>query len=278
MTAPRTQTPGIDDVDRVLVTNDDGIESTGLAVIADRLSEHAAVTVVAPDENVSGIGRTRSREVTYERTERGYAVDGTPADCVAFGARALDRSFDAVVSGCNHGPNAGAYLLGRSGTVGAAVEAAWLGIPGVAVSAYHPETVFARPADEFAYDAAAAAVEHLLPALVESVDDPDGADLVTVNAPVERDPPMRITEPAGRYDTSAVHDGDAVRFEPEFRPRGIVPASDEGSDADDPASIPDGTEQGALRDGVVGVSPLTVPVEPVDCSIIQRAVAAYNEG
>jgi 5'-nucleotidase len=97
-----------DGIDRVLVTNDDGIGSAGLEALVERLAESADVTVVAPDENVSGIGRTRSREVTYERTDRGYAVDGTPADCVAFGARALDEPFDAVVSGCNHGPNAGA--------------------------------------------------------------------------------------------------------------------------------------------------------------------------
>jgi 5'/3'-nucleotidase SurE len=147
-----------DGIDRVLVTNDDGIGSAGLEALVERLAESADVTVVAPDENVSGIGRTRSREVTYERTDRGYAVDGTPADCVAFGASAR-RTVRCRRLGVQPRPERGGVVLGRSGTVGAAVEAAWLGLPAVAVSAYHPETVFARPPDEFSYSTAAAATE-----------------------------------------------------------------------------------------------------------------------
>jgi len=70
--------------------------------------------------------------VEYTETDAGYAVEGTPADCVAVADVALGLDPDVVVSGCNHGPNIGAHILGQSGTVGAAMEASFLGTPAIA--------------------------------------------------------------------------------------------------------------------------------------------------
>jgi len=127
---------------RVLLTNDDGVDSPGLDALRDALSTLGKVTVVAPATDQSGVGRARSRTVGITDHDDAIAVAGTPADCVAYGLRGLDHEFDLVVSGCNHGPSIGAYVLGRSGTVGAAMEAGFLGVPAVAVSAYHPDEFF----------------------------------------------------------------------------------------------------------------------------------------
>lgn len=246
-----------DDIDRVLVTNDDGIDAAGLVAMVDRLAEHADVTVVAPDENVSGIGRTRSREVTYERTDRGYAVDGTPADCVAFGLRALDRSFDAVVSGCNHGPNAGAYVLGRSGTVSAAVEAAFFGVPAIATSLYVPgggEVPWHEQATDAAdFRNASRATAYLLRhALGAGVFERTG--YLNVNAPIaapgDTPAPIEITHPSTLYDMTAEHDGDSrVTLQDRIWERM----------REDDFPDPEGTDRRAVVEGRVSVSPLTAP-------------------
>lgn len=138
----------------VLLTNDDGVDSPGLAALYEELRAVADVTVVAPVDDQSGIGRARSRAVDVDDHEWGHAVHGTPADCVAWGMRRLDERVDLVVSGCNLGPNCGEYIMGHSGTVGAAVEAAYLGAPAIAVSAYHREEFF--PPDGFSFGTPAA--------------------------------------------------------------------------------------------------------------------------
>ena len=141
----------------LLLTNDDGIGSPGLAALYEALSEIATVTVVAPAADQSGVGRTRS-DLSFELDNRitiddhgwGYVVDGTPADCVAVGLRHIPEAdeVDLVVSGANDGPNVGSYILGHSGTVGAAVEAAFLGTPAIAVSGYDRETYFPEDNDD----------------------------------------------------------------------------------------------------------------------------------
>ncbi|WP_459192423.1 5'/3'-nucleotidase SurE [Halosimplex sp. J119] len=269
-------------IEHVLVTNDDGIDGHGLRAVADRLSEVADVTVVAPEGDVSGVGRTRQRRISYEETDAGYAVDGMPADCAAFGLRGLDSTPDAVVSGCNHGPNVGSYVLAQSGTVGAAVEAAWLDVPAVALSAYDPGSLLPRPEAEFCYAVAAEIAASLLPALVESRNE-GGADLLNVNVPVDREGAvtdgarMRVTEPHDFYDTTVRDDDGKVLFENYYGPQNRLA---DGSPAPGellPSSLPAESEQGAIRDGAIAVSPLSVPVAPVDCPVIDRAVEAYNE-
>ena len=117
----------------VLLTNDDGIDETGLRALHEALSGVAEVTVVAPADDQSAVGRSLSSRVAVDRRETGYAVHGTPADCVVAGLQSLAPDVDLVVSGCNRGANLGQYTLGRSGTVSAAVEAAFFECPAIAV-------------------------------------------------------------------------------------------------------------------------------------------------
>ena len=125
-------------VDRILLTNDDGIDAVGLRAMRDALSADYDVVAVAPTADQSSTGRTLSEGVSVSDHELGYAVDGTPVDCVVAGLGELVPDADLVVAGCNEGANLGAYTLGRSGTVSAAVEAAFFDVPAVATSMYVP--------------------------------------------------------------------------------------------------------------------------------------------
>lgn len=126
---------------RILLTNDDGIYAKGIEVLAARLRTIAHVTVVAPDHERSAAGHAitlwdplRVAAVERNGTFFGYAVDGTPADCVKIAVRRLmKRKPDLVISGINLGPNTGTNVI-YSGTVSAALEGAVLGIPSIAIS------------------------------------------------------------------------------------------------------------------------------------------------
>ena len=124
----------------VLLTNDDGIHSPGLTALEQAFEPHAQTLTVAPLHEQSGMGHSitlhkpiRVREVK-EGGRHGYAVDGTPSDCVKFGVTMLSKECpDVVISGVNPGGNIGVNVL-YSGTVSAALEAYSLGIPAIAVS------------------------------------------------------------------------------------------------------------------------------------------------
>jgi 5'-nucleotidase len=124
---------------RILITNDDGIDSPGIAALVEALSVEHEPFVVAPSENRSGVSHaiTTNEAITVERRKDArvlsFACSGTPADCVFLGATILSSPPDAVVSGINLGPNL-ADDVNYSGTVAGAIEAALLGIPAVAVS------------------------------------------------------------------------------------------------------------------------------------------------
>jgi 5'-nucleotidase len=125
---------------RILVSNDDGVYSPGLAALAGVARKLGDVRVVAPDVEQSSAGHaiTASRPVRYRRTEifddiEAYRVNGTPADCVALGAYHWER-VDVVLSGINLGPNLG-NATWHSGTLAAAKQAVLLGIRGIALSA-----------------------------------------------------------------------------------------------------------------------------------------------
>src|SRR3954467_3515635 len=122
---------------RILVTNDDGVHSEGIHVLADALRALGEVTVVAPHIEASAIGHalTLRRPLRMEHLRPGvYEVDGTPTDCVnvAF-TKLFTEPPDLVVSGINKGYNLGDDVT-YSGTVSGALEAALLGVPAVAVS------------------------------------------------------------------------------------------------------------------------------------------------
>ncbi len=124
---------------RILVTNDDGIDSPGIYALVDALGGDHVLVVVAPSGNRSGVSHaiTSDEAITLERRHDAavlsYACSGTPADCVFLGATEVSPRPDLVVSGINHGPNL-ADDVNYSGTVAAAVEASLLGIPALAVS------------------------------------------------------------------------------------------------------------------------------------------------
>ncbi len=128
----------------ILLTNDDGIRSPGLWAAAEALQGLGFVTVVAPREQASGTGRsmpiTSDGVICEETVEVGdkqwkvYAVGGTPAQAVQHGVLELmPRKPDLVVAGINYGENVGLGVT-ISGTVGAALEGAALGVPSMAVS------------------------------------------------------------------------------------------------------------------------------------------------
>ena len=79
----------VSDSHSVLLTNDDGIDAVGLRSLYDALDEYADVTVVAPADDQSAVGRQLSNDVAVREHDLGYAIDGTPADCVVAGLEAL---------------------------------------------------------------------------------------------------------------------------------------------------------------------------------------------
>ncbi len=121
----------------ILLSNDDGYTAEGLIRLAEALSQRARVTVVAPDRDRSGASNslTLDRPLRISRAENGfYRVDGTPTDCVHLAITGLlEEEPDMVLAGINHGANLGDDVL-YSGTVAAATEGRFLGLPAVALS------------------------------------------------------------------------------------------------------------------------------------------------
>lgn len=134
----------------ILVCNDDGIFSKGIKALADTAAEFGDVEVVAPDRQQSAVGHAitvttplRAQDFTLDGRFSGKAVNGTPSDCVKLAHnQLLDRKPDLVVSGINHGSNAGINII-YSGTVSAATEGTILGYPSIAFSC----TAFEEDAD-----------------------------------------------------------------------------------------------------------------------------------
>jgi 5'-nucleotidase len=126
---------------RILLTNDDGIYARGLSALYEELSQDADCLIVAPEIEQSAVGHAITlfrplmvRSATKGGNFLGYAVCGTPADCVKIGIKELaEQKPDLVVSGINRGANAGVNVI-YSGTVSAATEAAIMGIPALAIS------------------------------------------------------------------------------------------------------------------------------------------------
>ena len=123
---------------RILLANDDGYQARGLRTLARHLAPIAEVIIVAPDRNRSGASNSLTLEtpLRVERVEDNlYYINGTPTDCVhiAVTGGLLDHPPDMLIAGINHGANLGDDVL-YSGTVAAAMEGRFLGIPSIAVS------------------------------------------------------------------------------------------------------------------------------------------------
>ena len=125
----------------ILLTNDDGFYAEGLSALYKKFKKKHCVTVIAPDRERSAVGHgitlyqpLRIKRIEYNGEHKGYSVDGTPADCIKIGImELLDSKPDLVVSGINSGSNLG-ININYSGTVAAAREASFFGIPSIAVS------------------------------------------------------------------------------------------------------------------------------------------------
>ncbi len=126
---------------KILISNDDGIDSPGIAALAKELKKIGEVTIIAPRSEQSAVGHAITMKMPLRINEYfkngdffGYAVDGTPADCIKIGIRnILQTRPDIVISGINNGSNAAINII-YSGTVSAAREAAIMDIPSLAVS------------------------------------------------------------------------------------------------------------------------------------------------
>lgn len=137
-----------------LISNDDGIEATGIQVLADNMRGLGGVTIVAPDKNRSGASNSLTLDAPIRIKEvkpRVYRVSGTPTDCVHIALTGLlEEDPDIVVSGINAGANLGDDVI-YSGTVAAAMEGRFLGYPAVALSlVFHDRPQFFETAGEAA--------------------------------------------------------------------------------------------------------------------------------
>ena len=122
---------------KILISNDDGYNARGLRTLVEALETRAEITVVAPEFKHSGASNSLTLESPLRvrrQSERVYSVNGTPTDCVHVAITGLlDDDPDMVVSGINHGANLGDDVL-YSGTVAAAMEGRFLGLPAIAIS------------------------------------------------------------------------------------------------------------------------------------------------
>ena len=124
---------------KIAVTNDDGIYAEGIDVLANVAAEFGDVTVIAPRHHHSGCSHQMTFDGHLDAADLGgkrYWIDGYPADCVRIALAEICQDVDLVLSGINHGSNLGLdnYL---SGTVAAAREATFFGLPAIAFSQYH---------------------------------------------------------------------------------------------------------------------------------------------
>jgi 5'-nucleotidase len=151
---------------KILITNDDGVSSEGLRALADTMKALGEVYVVAPDRERSAAAHslTLHRPLRVEEVApRVYAADGTPVDCVNLAVYGILKGHpDLVISGINNGPNLGEDLV-YSGTVSAAFEATFLGIPAFAISLAAREVFRYQAAASFALKVAVHIMQNGLP-------------------------------------------------------------------------------------------------------------------
>src|SRR5690554_3130330 len=236
----------------ILISNDDGVYAPGLATLAERLQQNAEICVVAPDRNRSGASNslTLDRPLEAHLHQSGYiGINGTPTDCVHLGGSGLftdQREPDMVVSGINAGANLGDDVL-YSGTVAAAMEGRFLGLPAIAISL----TSFEGKHYETAGWVAQQLVERLK--LVSLPAD----TILNVNVP-----DLPIEQITGFETTRLGHRHRAEPVIREFDPRGrpmfwIGPA---GAEQD----AGPGTDFNAIRRGAVSVTPLQIDLTRYD--------------
>lgn len=274
----------------ILLTNDDGIDAPGIRALADALESVGSVTIVAPRHNQSAVGRALSygrtadgagsedlnvslaegaftSPVPHVDHELGYAIEGTPCDCAIVGVNAFDPAPDLVVSGCNAGANLGSYVFARSGTVSAAMEAAFLGTPSIAVSM---DTLgYDRELEPDDFERAGRVTTRLVQAVART-DLFDRADYLNVNVPRpdQELAGVSITRPTEIYEM------DAVFGEGGFELTNNLWQQMANRDIPDPP----GTDRHALLDREVSVSPMGIPYEVEDGTAVEEIVREALDG
>lgn len=234
----------------ILVTNDDGVTATGIAVLAEELRKAHKVTILAPDRNWSASGHVKTmhrplrvREVLLDDGSHALASDGAPSDCVALAMLGLiEDQIDIVVSGINPNANIG-HDVTYSGTVTAAMEAAIWGIPGIAVSLDSPENHLG----DLEYGPAARVASKVVKMVIDQ--SMNSKTVLNVNVPYGDDDVFngyQIT----RQGLRVYRD----RLDRRLDPRGKAYYWIGG---DSPTGVPeDGTDFGALAKGFVSITPL----------------------
>jgi 5'-nucleotidase len=240
---------------KILIANDDGIYSPGIAALARAAARFGDVRIVAPDVEQSSMGHaiTHSRPLSYKHTVIGdfeaYRVNGTPADCVALGAHHWDK-VDLVLSGINLGPNLGNGMW-HSGTLAAAKQAALLGLRGIALST----PVGDEPPD---FDALDPWVVQVLETLIPM----DDLCLVNVNFP-EKPRGVKWTRQSVRhYDGTVVPGQDPMGRQLNWITVVPVERTDEG------------TDRWAVEHDYVSVTPLRLDL--TDHSALESAKARLS--
>lgn len=151
---------------RLLITNDDGIYSEGIAALSDALSSLGEVWIVAPDRERNAVSHALTLHRPLRLTplaDRSFAVNGTPSDCINIGMNfLLPERPDLIVSGINKGGNLG-NDVNYSGTVAGAVEGALMGVPSFSISLSADGNFNFSPAAQFAVRLARFIVRHGLP-------------------------------------------------------------------------------------------------------------------
>ena len=229
---------------KILVSNDDGYLATGINVLTAALEEVADVVVVAPDRNRSAASNSLTLKVPLRVSEVApdrYKVDGTPSDCVHLALTGfLDFVPDLVVSGINHGANLGDDVI-YSGTVAAAMEGRFLGLPTIAVSLVGNELQH--------FETAAAIASEL----VQKIERAPLASDVVLNLNV---PNIALSELRGVQATRLGfrHKSEQILkdTDPYGRPIYWVGPAGEGQDAGE------GTDFFAVKQGFASVTPLKV--------------------
>lgn len=246
---------------QILLTNDDGILSPGLWAAAAALSRLGFVTVTAPRDQASGMGRslpnTSDGIITEKQVEVNgqdwtvYSIGGSPAQTVLFGVlEVMKRKPDLVVSGINYGENIGSGVT-ISGTVGAAMEGASLGIPSIAVSLEAEPKYHLTYSEEISFLAAAEFTYRFAEMLLQK-QFPDDVDLLKIDVPSDATPetPWQLT----RISRQRYYEPLAPS-RPSWSEPGLVGYREAGRLEDEP----EGTDVHALRrKRIVSVTPLSL--------------------
>ena len=229
---------------KILVSNDDGYLAEGIKALADALATIADVVVVAPDRNHSGASNSltlHSPLRIHQVEEDRYFVNGTPTDCVHLALSGLfDEDPDIVVAGVNHGANLGDDVI-YSGTVAAAMEGRFLGLPAIAVSLVGQRATHFDTAAQVAVELVQRLEANTLPAdVILNVNVPD--------RPYEQLTGIRSTRLGFRHRSEPL----VKTKDPQGKSIYWIGPAGPGQDAGP------GTDFDAVEQGAVAVSPLKV--------------------